>query len=223
MIHQKKQLTLDKQRIMLYLTAITCGIIGAVSLCKHGSVDRSDGEFMFANKGFVQYLFVQYFFLFIGKIAFKLSIVAMLTGVIGVFVIFFMGFKHWIRNKKNNFIIICLLSGLLFLLTTLVAYRNEPSLLSPYYRGVRNFYIPALNFVWILIELLSSTKHKVVLLSAMMFLFLIELVLFVGQFKYDDFQIKQYSHKIKTDDTLSIPINPAGWHIFIDNRKSNTQ
>lgn len=218
LVLQKDNFKVDKKRLLLYIVAIFFGLVGVFSLIHHGSVNRVDGEFILFNSGFVQYLFVQYAFLFIGKFAFKLAFILMLVGVITVAGFMIYVFKKSLRFKENNFIFITLIAGLLFIVTTLIAYRNEPSMLSPYYRGVRNFYIPAITFVWLLIVSISKFKFGTIALVFLNFLFLIELILFVGRFRFDDFELKKYSNKIEISDTLSIPVNPAGWYIHIDNR-----
>lgn len=207
----------NNRKKLLYVLAIIIGAIGLLALLNHGSVSRADGHFTLLNKGFVQYAFVQYAFLFIGKLAFKIPFLVMSLGVVSIIGLYVYALKQSLINyKQNKFLFICLITSLLFLGTTLIAYRNEPSLLSPYYRGVRNFYIPALLFVWALMQFLFTHKHAIKLLIALITLFSIELVLFVGTFKFEEFNVKPYSEKLYHSNSIAIPVNPNGWFIELN-------
>ena len=204
-------------RKLLYLLAIISGVLGFLALVSHGSVNRVEGHFTLLNQGFIQFIFVQYAFLFIGKLAFKMPFIVMCLGAIGVFGFYLYAFKKsLIQYNQKIFLFICITASLLFLGITLIAYRNEPSLLSPYYRGVRNFYIPALLFVWVLMQLLFSHKHVTKILIGIIVLFSLELVLFVGAFKFEKIDVKSYSEKIYYSDSLVIPVNPKGWFIHLN-------
>ncbi len=207
----------NNRKKLLYVLSILIGVIGLLALIHHGSVNRAEGHFTLLNKGFVQYVFVQYAFLFIGKLAFKIPFLVMYLGVISIVGLYIYALKQSLINyKQNKFLFICLITSLLFLGTTLIAYRNEPSLLSPYYRGVRNFYIPALLFVWALMQFLFSHKHATKLLIGLIVLFSIELILFVGVFKLEQFDVKPYSEKLYHSNSISIPVNPNGWFIELN-------
>ena len=204
----------NSKRKILYLLAIITGVIGVIALSQNGVVNRTEGDFTLWNKGFIQLIFVQYAFLFIGKFSFLMPFIVMSLGVIGILLFFVYAFmQSWKQYKQNCFLFICLVSGLLFLAVTLVAYRNNPSLLSPYYRSVRNFYIPALLFVWALMWFVFTYKNATKLLIALMLLFSVELILFVGSEQFERIDMKPYSSKLYLADSLSMRISPEGWAI----------
>lgn len=206
---------------MLLLSGIwlLCGIAGFISLAGYGNVNRVAGEFSLMNKDFVSIVFVQYAFLFIGKVASLVPFILQLIGVIGM-----TAGALWITKKirkkpDNTFELLILLAGLIYLAGSLLSYRNNPGILSPYYGAPRNFYIPAVTFVWIVIRLLEGNKYGIRILTALMILFATETVLFVGPMTLKQYNLKEYNSQLRTADTLSIPINPEPWTIEIDNRK----
>ncbi len=215
---QRHQFKNDKRKTISYLLVISIGIIGAIALSGNGNINRTEGEFTLFNEGFIHYLFVQYWFLLLGKFALNLPFVIMTIGVVAVFIYMLVLVLKIHKSNTNLFPILSFYCGTLFLITTLIAYRNEPSLLDPYYRGVRNFYIPALMFMWVFISVLYENKSTHTGLSLIFIGFLIQTILFVKPFSFEDNQLRTYSGKIHTQDTLSIPVNPSGWYIRIDNR-----
>lgn len=218
-ILQRHQLKNNPRRLMLYLLATLMGIAGAIALSGHGNINRTQGEFTLFNEGFIHYLFVQYWFLLFGKFALQPHLILKTIGVLVVIGYMLSLILKINKNRTNLFPLISFYTGLLFLATTLIAYRNEPSLLDPYYRGVRNFYIPALTFVWVFISVSSETKSMRLALTCFMVGLVVQTVLFVKPFYFEDNKLKNYSNKIHLQDTLSIPVNPEGWYIRIDKKR----
>lgn len=220
---KKRELFSDRRRLFLLVFSLLLAMISVIALLQYGSVNRTAGTFSLLNKGFVQQIFVQYAFLFIGKFAFRIPFLLMVIAVLlmaGGF--FWLARKTW-RKKNNAFELVSLCAGLLFLVTTFVAYRNNPALLSPFYRGIRNFYIPAVTFIWVLIRFAEEFRYQKFLLSGLMLLFAAETVLFIGPLKFQQYDLAGYNEALKTNDTLSIPINPSPWSIDIDKTKMSVE
>lgn len=216
---KRKAYFAEKQKLIFPLLAICFGIAGLLALKQYGSINRTAGAFHWANKGFVQLLFGQFAFLFIGKFAFKIPFLLMAFALVAMASIFFLQIKKILKQNENRFELVVLTAGLLYLLTTLIAYRNDPGMLSPYYHGVRNYYIPAVAFIWILIRFFDGKKFEKQILSALLILFFAETVLFVGQMKLKQYDLTEYNTQLQKADTLSIPINPENWFIAIDKSK----
>ena len=123
-------------RKLLYLLAIITGVLGFLALVSHGSVNRVEGHFTLLNQGFIQFIFVQYAFLFIGKLAFKMPFIVMCLGAIGVFGFYLYAFKKsLIQYNQKIFLFICITASLLFLGITLIQiimleYKNYEHLCS---------------------------------------------------------------------------------------------
>jgi hypothetical protein len=207
-----KQKPLQMVSLIALILAVCTGIIGLYYLKLHGSVSRTEGVFVLGNKGFVQYLFVQFYYIVIGKFAYKIALILMLLGLLLV-LIFYAGLIKWLWKSKNrSFEWIVLACNLLFIGTTLVAYRTEPELLSPYYRGVRNFYIPTVTFVWLFIRYVEDWKFSKLIVSGLMILFTIETIVFVGRFRVINApDLSIYSGKLKEQEEVQVPIFPEGW------------
>lgn len=220
-ILQGRQLKNDSRRLILYLLFVAIGTLGVIALSGHGNIDRTHGEFTLLNAGFIHYLFVQYWFLLLGKFALQPHIILMTIGVVIVLVYMLTLLVKIHKNNSHLFPLIAFYTGLLFLATTLIAYRNEPSLLDPYYRGVRNFYIPALTFVWVFISVSKENRALRIALSVFILGLIMQTILFVKPFCFEDNHLMKYTDKIHEQDTLSIPVNPEGWYIRIDKGKIN--
>lgn len=215
----KRKEILRGNTLLLLSIWLLCGIVGFISLTGYGNVSRVAGEFSPLNKDFVKIVFVQYAFLFIGKLASLVPFILQLIAVIGM-----TGAALWVTKKickktDYTFELLILLAGLIYLAGSLISYRNNPAILSPYYGAPRNFYIPAVTFVWLLIRLLEGNKYGIRIATAIMILFATETVLFVGPMTLKQYNLKEYNSQLRTADTLSIPINPEPWTIEIDNRK----
>lgn len=198
---------------------IICGLTGLISLLQYGEVSRVQGTFFWVNTDFISVVFVQYAFLFIGKFASHTPLLLQYLGVCAI-----IGLGLWATNKirlkpNNTFELLILLGGVIYLASGLISYRNNPGVLSPYYGAARNFYIPALTFVWLIIRFLESKKFGIQILTAMIILFAAETIVFVGSMTFTQYDLKSYDAKLQSHDTISIPINPEPWTIEIDNRR----
>jgi hypothetical protein len=207
-----KQKPLQMASLIALILAVCAGIIGLYYLKLHGSVSRTEGVFVLGNKGFVQYLFVQFYYIVIGKFAYKIPLILMLLGLVLVLIFYAVLIKWLWKSKNRSFEWIVIACNLLFIGTTLVAYRTEPELLSPYYRGVRNFYIPTVTFVWLFIRYVEDWKFSKLIVSGLMILFTIETIVFVGRFRVINApDLSIYSGKLKEQEEVQVPIFPEGW------------
>jgi hypothetical protein len=207
----RKELIRNKLFSILIISGMIAGCIGIYFLKLHGSVSRTEGSFDLSNKGFIQYLFVQFYYLIIGKFAFRIPLMLMIAGLLLVLTFYFTLIKWLLKNKERKFEWIILASNILFIATTLVAYRSDPELLSPYYRGVRNFYIPSVTIVWLLIRYMEFNKKSNIIVSLLFIFFTLETIVFVGRFKIDAPDLKVYEQQLITNQHVEVPILPEGW------------
>lgn len=212
---RRKTLLSDKQTAALLLLAIACGIAGLISLAQYGNVNRSAGEYIPGNGGFVQLVFLQYSFLFIGKLATRAPFWLMLAGIVFIAGAFFVYIRKLRERPGDRFGFFLLLAGLLYLVATIIAYRNEPGMLSPYYRGPRNFYIPAVCFTWMIIRWFDGKKYGTALLSGLMLLYAAETFLFVGRQRFEPRDLVKYEKMLEASDTLTVPIDPSPWTMHL--------
>ncbi len=219
MYKSRKEFSFKNKQSILLILSIICGIVVAISLFNYGSVDRTEGQFTIFNSGFIKYFYVQYAFLFLGLYAEQSSLPIMIIVTLILIAIMLFVLLKLLGNKQNTFGRISFMCSILFFMVTAVAYRYVPQALSPYYCYVRNFYLPALTFVWAIITVLPQRKWATIALTLLMFLFITETICFAGRTYFKDFNWKENAKQITTSDTLSIPINPSGWFIHIDNRK----
>jgi hypothetical protein len=211
LIYPRKVFSQKKIVSFILIFSIIAGIIGIYFLKIHGSVSRTDGSFHIYNKGFIQYLFMQFYYIIIGKFSTRIPFVIMLIGLIIILLFYILLIKWLIKNKNRKFEWVLLTANLLFIGTTLIAYRSEPELLSPFYRGVRNFYIPSVTLVWLFIRYMEDKKYSNPIVSSLLVLFVLETILFVGRFKINAPDLKAYEQQLKMNQTVEVPILPEGW------------
>ncbi|MCC6370471.1 MAG: hypothetical protein IT236_05635 [Bacteroidia bacterium] len=208
--------------VILYALALIPAVISTVSLLQHGNISRAEGEFNLMNPGFIDYIYVQYALLFLGKFAFDTPFVVKCLAVLLMIVYTVYVIQKIFKNYNlNQFAIACFLAGLLYLITTLISYRNNPSILHPHYGGTRNFYLPAVLIIWYIASVLKERQSPTLVLALLSLLFAMENVRAIGRERLIDYEWPIYSKKITVSDTLSVPINPDGWHLFINNRKTS--
>jgi hypothetical protein len=217
----RKELIRNKLFSILIISGMIAGCIGIYFLKLHGSVSRTEGSFDLSNKGFIQYLFVQFYYLIIGKFAFRIPLMLMIAGLLLVLTFYFTLIKWLLKNKERKFEWILLAANILFIATTLVAYRSEPELLSPYYRGVRNFYIPSVTIVWLLIRYMEFNKKSNIIVSLLFIFFTLETIVFVGRFKIDAPDLKVYEQQLITNQHVEVPILPEGWKMKLIKKETH--
>lgn len=218
LLRERKTIYQNKRRLILHILSIIFGIIELVSLMINGDITRSEGTFKLFNFGFIKYFFIEYAYLFLGKLAIGLpTILIIIGGILFLLVIIYLLYKTY--KSENIFGFISLVAGLLFWIASLVAYRQEPESLNPYFTAPRNFYIPSVTFLWAIVFIFKMNIKMRILFSSLMILLLIETIIFVGRRTFVDYSWKTYARKIPEQDTLKIPINPPGWYIEIDNSK----
>jgi hypothetical protein len=214
-----KNLIFNQKQLVLYSIGVLPAILSTVSILLYGSINRVEGKFIITNSGFVEYIYIQYAFLFLGKFAFDTPFLLKCLFILLLLAYSLVMTYKIIRSKvPKAFTIATFIAGILFLITTLISYRNNPSILHPHYGGVRNFYLPAICCIWYFISILKPNNNPALLLFFFTLLLVFENIRTIGRDRLIDYNWSAYAKRIKTSDTLTIPINPQGWHIFIDNK-----
>jgi hypothetical protein len=218
LLKERKTIYQNKRRLTLFFLSIIFGLIELVSLLVNGDITRSEGTFKLFNFGFIKYFFLEYAYLFLGKSAIGLpAILIIIGGILFLLIIIYLLIKTYKSEKIFGFV--ALVSGMLFWIASVIAYRQEPESLNPYFTAPRNFYIPSVTFLWALVFIFKTNLRTIILFSGLILLFLIETIIFVGRRTFVDYSWKTYARRIPKQDTLKIPINPPGWFIEIDNSK----
>lgn len=215
-VDRKRYMQSKRQLLLIAMVLISLSFT-LFELHKFGRVSRTIGVFDLSNPGFIKYLFLQFAFMFIGKLAdttpFYLQ--ALYTGLILIFFLF--NFFRLIKGKiQSRFTVFVFFTCLLYLGTTLYAYRFDPGLLDPRWAAIRNFYIPGLCFLWFIVSEIQLRPWSKILFMVLPFLFLYINVNSIGGLVFTDYHWPDYAKKIERADTLKIPINPEGWYVRID-------
>lgn len=216
----RKTLLENKKQLVLVLIVPLATLVSCISLINFGGVTRTIGIFDPLNPGFIEYLFLQYAFLFFGPFAFSFPWWAQVVFTLFVFSFFlFILYKILKGQIHSKFRIIVFFSGLLFVMTTLYSYRFNPGILDPRMGAIRNFFIPATCFIWFLISGIQS-KYRAGLISFVFSILLFyESVSCVGREVFVDYNWPYFSKQILISDSLVVPLNPPGWQLIINNSK----
>jgi len=214
----KKKRRPGRETLLVYL-AILQGICVMAALVLFGNISRREGEFAFHNVGFINYLYKQFAMLFIGKFAFDTPLVLQYIVVAGLLpYAIYLSYKILKENSMHALAATSFFTGMLFVTATLVSYRNDPGVLHPHYGAARNFFLPADCFRWYIITNIKMAKPSYWLTLLVTILFL-ENLRSIKPETLIDYNWPYYAKKIRQSDTLTIPINPRGWHISIDNSR----
>ena len=193
---------------------VGCGaILNAVSLLQHGTVERTDGQFDLFDPGFVQAAFRQFWYPFISKAVHAVPIV---WGSV-LLVAFLVGWGLLLRrtaqaHRATAITYAC--ASLVLLVATLVSYRGDPGFLSPFYAGIRNFYLPTVFFAWSVIASIRTFDRKrtaILLAFAGYWVFLT--FRHVGPLRYADQHWPMYARALEAGTEARVPITPEGWYM----------
>lgn len=203
------------------LTLVSLGAIATgVTLLGFG-IDRTEGEFSFLNDGFLQYLFFQTWYPLLSTTIHDVpKVPGYVLGLLAFAGIALVA-RRIIRNG-NTFFVFCLFASFLFFLITCISYRHDPGALTPFYCGIRNFYLPSVFFIWASLSHLQFTVYGLRLKGmfiAMGVWFVIQTVWLIGPMRFEDMRWKEEVKRIGVHDTTVIPINPKGWSLEL--RKKN--
>ncbi len=217
-VDRKRYIQSKRQLLLLAMVVISLSFT-LFELHNFGRVTRTIGVFDLANPGFIKYLFLQFAFMFIGKLADDIPfyIQALYTGLVLIFLL--ITFFRLIQGKiKSRFSVFVFFTCLLYLGTTLFAYRYDPGLLDPRWAATRNFYIPGLCFLWFIVDQIQEQAWSKFLFTLLPVLFLYINVNSIGVLIFKNYHWPAYAKNIERAERLKIPINPEGWHVQIDKR-----
>lgn len=219
-LKERTQLLENKKRLILLLFTLLAAMVSLFSLLNYGTVSRTYGLFDPLNQGFVEYLYVQFAFLFFGDFAyhtpwpFQVLVVLLVT-----FSFFYVLIKLFKGQIWTRFQIFVFFSGVLFMFATLYSFRFNPGILDPRFGAIRNFYIPAVCVCWFLISGIKSGRNTLLIGSAFSVLLFYESLTCIGREEFIDYNWPYFSKQIVKTDSLIVPINPPGWQLRIDNSK----
>lgn len=196
------------------LIVLTCGLVSALSLLHHGDVSRTDGAFNPTDPGFVQAAFFQLWFPILGKgvhamppLAQALLVLLALAGLT----------LFWRRSTGPAASAGLLLASALYFLATMVAYRGEPGFLSPYYAGIRNFYLPAVLLAWALLSRIRWDQGGARWAAAAVLLWwAAQTVLFIGPKRFREAPAHVEGSVLAQGRCIAVPIDPPGWEMRLN-------
>lgn len=189
----------------------------ALSLAGYGTVQRTDGEFDPLNPGFVQAAFFQLWYPLIGKgvhaVPLWMGISLLILGL-GAIVLL------WRTCREHAFARILLVAAALQFTAVLVSYRGLPEFLSPYYAGIRNFYLPVVMIAWAMLSRLNwEHRRTTALASAMLLWWAVQTVLFVGPQRFRDQPAEVDLTPLTRGEAVEVPIDPAPWEMRLEPKK----
>lgn len=198
----------------LFGAAIAIGALGAFALYNNeGFIRVQGGDYSFGT-GVIKYVFMQYAFVFVGAYCTDFNLTTMVMTVILIALLFI--YLLFVAKDKEGFRKNVMLFGVLYLLSVIITYGNTVELMNPYYYSPRNFYLPALASVWLIILYSEKWAYRMVLRAVLLFWMALQTHWYVGSQVMDDQHLNEYTKKLKTSDTLRVPIQPQGWSIFLD-------
>jgi hypothetical protein len=223
-LKDKSQLRTRNQE--LFWVIFIGAIISLFSLISYGSVDRTEGEFSFLNGGFLQYLFFQTWYPILSTTIHDVpNTMGYILAALSFGVIVFVSLR--ILKNGNTFSLFCLISSYLFFIVTCISYRHDPGALTPFYCGIRNFFLPSVFFIWATLPLFErftvfkSFKYfkSVKFISILLFTwFVIQTLVFIGPMRFEDMHWKEEVKRIGIQDTTVIPVNPKGWSLQLETK-----
>ncbi|HRD51597.1 MAG TPA: hypothetical protein PKY96_03015, partial [Flavobacteriales bacterium] len=208
----------DSSRLKFNMAILLiAGIAIAFSLAGHGTVQRTDGEFAPLNPGFVQAAFFQLWYPLIGKGVHAVPLwlgIALLTLALGAIILL------WRSCRAHAFARILLVAAALQFAAVLVSYRGLPEFLSPYYAGIRNFYLPVVMIAWAMLSRQNwENKRTTAFASAMLLWWAAQTVLFVGPQRFRDQPAEVDLTPLTQGETVEVPIDPAPWVMRLEPKR----
>lgn len=189
--------------------------IVAASLASHGTVQRTDGGTTSITKGFVQAAFYQLWFPLIGKGIHSAPFWSQCAGLalgLGLLIALWRG-----SASGNRFPRIAIAAAGLLFTAVLASYRGLPEFLSPYYAGIRNFYLPALLVAWALLARFELKRARAIAIaSGILVWWAAQTVLFIGPLRYRDSPMSPDIEPLMRGGAVEVPIDPPGWTMRLE-------
>ncbi|MBK8228534.1 MAG: hypothetical protein IPK70_15345 [Flavobacteriales bacterium] len=196
---------------------LAAAVIVSLSLNSHGSVQRTDGVLNPLNPGFVQAAFFQLWFAVIGKGIHTASFGAQCAGLaVGIASLIAL----WRRaSGPSAFTRMALFAAGLQFTAVLVSYRGQPEFLSPYYAGIRNFYLPTVLIAWAALSAFGMKGMRSAALAATLMLWwCAQTAFFVGPQRYRETPIPVDLTPLDRGEAVEVPIDPQGWTMRLESR-----
>lgn len=188
----------------------------AASLALHGSVERTDGAFEPFDPGFIQAAFFQLWFPLLGKGVHETPV-----WMHGLLVVLALAILAQVgRRRSGAFTLAAFAAAASLFLVVLVSYRGEPGFLSPYYAGIRNFYLPAVLITWAVIAAVDWGRRGMVpLFGALCAWWAVQTVVFVGPLRFRDEPAAIDPSPLMQGQAVEVPIDPQGWTMRLEPRR----
>ena len=199
-----------------FLIVLFGAVASAASLALHGSVARTDGAFEPFDPGFVQAAFFQLWFPLLGKGIHETP--AWMHGLLVALAL--AGLALVVRRRSRGFSVAAFAAAASLFLVVLVSYRGEPGFLSPYYAGIRNFYLPAVLVAWALIAAVDWGRRVIAaLFGAMCAWWAVQTIVFVGPLRFRDEPAVVDLSPLTKGQAVEVPIDPQGWTMRLEPRR----
>jgi hypothetical protein len=211
-----------KEKYIRYIPELLLLIIGAV-FCTvvlfHHGIDRAYGVFSLSKVNFLQLLFYQSWF---PVLSIYIHRVTQLMMIIFSFITILALIPVTVRllKVKNEFSLFCFLCSITFFLVTCIAYRNDPAALSPFYCGIRNFYLPSIFFLFFILPLIEHASLYKPMAIIFLCWWMVQTIWLIGPLRFDELNWKNEIKRIGKNDTTVIPISPKGWNMKLLRNRS---
>jgi len=198
---------------IMLLVAVAC----TVSLASYGTIQRTDGVFDPLNPGFANAAYVQLWYPLIGKGVHAtprwLGTALLLVGIAALAL-------FWRSARGNRFTRLMLIAAALQFAAVIISYRGLPEFLSPYYAGVRTFYLPVVLMAWAVIATLDwRTRASMTLMTVLMTWWAVQTALFVGPQRFRDEPPTVELAPLTRGETVFVPIDPSPWVMRLEPKK----
>jgi hypothetical protein len=130
------------------------------------------------------------------------------------------GYRQW-KSSRNVLIPFALFAACMVLFATFFAFRRHVGILHPLYAGARYFYVPTILLAWVCLYAcnLRSIRVKPALVASGVLLLVFHSIFYPPAPLYDMQWKRQAQMLEKNNGPDTIPINPAGWTIYLGNQK----
>lgn len=194
------------------LMVLAGALLAGGALIRHGDVSRTDGAFDPLDPGFAQALFFQLWFPVLGKGVHALPGPAQAVLAVAALVLLVRWRKRSsARSQATDALLAC---AALFFAAAMVAYRGEPGFLSPYYAGIRNFYLPAVLLCWAIIAGSDWSRRRWrAAWAALLLWWSAQTALFVGAKRFRTEPMRADTAAWASGEPAVVPIDPPGWQM----------
>lgn len=216
-LHFRKQKFPDKV-LFLLLLSVLMGFAGMIFLfSSEGIVHNSNLYYSGIDLSCINYFFRSYSFPFIGAYCTDPDFVISAIALCFVFCLMIYWFLKAIKHSMYVFRTGILIIGVLFLFSVPAVFGKSAGNFNPYFFNPRYFFLPALMLVWTILVDLENSKWKAIGRTCLMVWFAIQLNWYVGPYKMNNNHLENYYGKLKSADTIVVPINPEGWKMILYN------